>query len=386
MAEESMKKLDSILKGDFPRKVIEAIHAYASRLDKVAIMDFCGTHEWTITYNGIRTLMPDNVELIAGPGCPVCITPAYYVDYLIDLSLDGVTVLTYGDSYKLPASVGKRPRTLAEAKEVGGNVKIVYSFLDAVRHAKNIGGADVVFFGVGFETTMPSIASLLYANKVPSNMKILSAYRYTPPVVKYLLNNVREVKVDGIIAPGHVSAVIGAGEWSFIPKVYKIPTVVAGFEALDVLLAILHILKMLIDREPGLRNEYSRVVKWEGNIIAKRIIGTVFEPYDGYWRGIGFIERGAARLTDKYRKFDAVHHYGLKDPPIDLSKEILPGCKCSEVVLGKLRPTDCPLFMGACKPSIPYGPCMVSVEGTCRIWAENPEVFRLRKFAKLLRQ
>jgi hydrogenase expression/formation protein HypD len=348
-------------------------------------MDFCGTHEWTITYNGIRTLMPDNVELIAGPGCPVCITPAYYVDYLIDLSLSNVTILTYGDSYRLPASIGKRPRTLAEAKEVGGDVIIVYSFLDAVRKAKSMDG-DAVFFGVGFETTMPSIASLLYADKVPPNMKILSAYRYTPPVVKYLLNNVKGVKVDGIIAPGHVSAVIGAQEWDFIPKEYRIPTVVAGFEALDVLLAILHIMKMLIDEKPELRNEYSRVVKWEGNIIAKKVINHVFEPYSGYWRGIGFIEQGAARLTDKYRKFDAVDQYGLKDPPIDLSKETIPGCKCSEVVLGKLRPTECPLFMKACKPNTPYGPCMVSIEGTCRIWAENPGIFKLKSLTKLLRQ
>ncbi|RLG75880.1 MAG: hydrogenase formation protein HypD [Thermoprotei archaeon] len=344
----------------------------------VKIMDFCGTHEWTITHYGIRTLVPDGVELIAGPGCPVCITPAYYVDQLIKLSLDGVEVLTYGDAVRLPASVGLKPRSLLEAKAIGGKVHVVYSFMDAVKYAKSRTG-DMVFFAIGFETTMPSVASVIIKGKVPKNLTILTAYRYTPPIVRYLFTKVKGVHLDGVIAPGHVSAVIGASSWEFIPKDYGVPTVVAGFEAIDVLIAIEKILEMIAKSKAELVNEYSRVVKWEGNKLAKKAISEVFDVHDAYWRGIGFVERSGGFLRDRFKEYDAVRQYGLRDPPEDLSKEIIPGCKCHEVVLGLSKPTDCPLFMKVCRPSSPYGPCMVSIEGTCRIWAEHPEVLMLKE-------
>ncbi len=370
------------LQGELSVAILKRLRELAGELrDEINIMDFCGTHEWTITHYGIRSLLPDNINLIAGPGCPVCVTPAYYVDQLIKLSFEGVKVYTYGDSFKLPASKGFKPRSLFHAKEEGGNVEVVYSFRDAISRAREY-GKDSVFFAVGFETTMPTTSLPLYHGVVPRNLRILSAYRLTPPVVRYLFEEVKGARIDGVIAPGHVSAVIGASSWEFIPEDYSVPTVVAGFEAVDVLIAIERLLTMIKEGEPGLVNEYSRVVAWEGNKVAKKVINEVLEPGNAYWRGIGFIENSGMFLRDKYAGYDAVREFGLEDPPSDLSGERLPGCRCHEVVLGLAKPTDCPLFLKACTPKTPYGPCMVSIEGACRVWAENPLVLDLREVMK----
>ncbi len=335
----------------------------------VKIMNFCGTHEWTITHYGLRTLMPEEVELIAGPGCPVCVTPGHYVEGLAELSFEGVTVLTYGDAYRLPARRGSKYGSLAHARSEGGDVRVVYSFVDAINLAKSRSSKEHVFFAVGFETTMPSTAYPLIAGTVPSNLYVLSAYRLTPPVMKYLLESVKDVVLDGIIAPGHVSAVIGANAWLFIPEEYGIPTVVSGFEPLDVLLSIHAILRMLKQGKPALINEYARVVTHEGNKQAKEAITEAHDVVDAYWRGVGVIPKSGATLRKKYEKHDATTRYGINAQP-DFT-DVMPGCKCGEVVLGKARPTDCPHFMKTCTPTRPYGPCMVSQEGTCRIWAEN---------------
>ncbi|OYT39280.1 MAG: hydrogenase formation protein HypD [Desulfurococcales archaeon ex4484_58] len=353
--------------------IVDKIHRYAEKLsgkgyNNIKIMNFCGTHEWTITHYGLRSLMPDNVELIAGPGCPVCITPGYYVDLLIKLSMENYTVLSYGDSYKLPGTKLRGVRSLFDAKIRGWDTRIVYSFLDAIKTAHKNPDRKHVFFAVGFETTMPTTALPLYQGIVPKNLLILSAYRLTPPIMKYLLDEKPEARLDGIIAPGHVSAVIGSNAWSFLPRDYSIPTVVAGFEPIDVLLAILYILKMIYEQKPMLVNEYTRVVKPEGNTIAKKIMYSVYSVVDSYWRGIGVVKSSGAIHSEKYREYDLFHNLGFEDKPVD---DKLPGCKCPEVTLGLAKPTDCPLFMKRCTPNNPYGPCMVSVEGTCRIWAEN---------------
>ncbi|MEM2074480.1 MAG: hydrogenase formation protein HypD [Zestosphaera sp.] len=352
-------------------KIVESIKHLAGLLEgeTVRIMSFCGTHEWTVTSYGLRTIMPENVELIAGPGCPVCVTPGHYVEGLIKLSMEGVNILTYGDAFKLPSLRGRALRSLAEAKVAGGKVTVVYSFLDAVKEALRKPSEEHVFFAVGFETTMPSVAELLHGNAVPPNMTVLSAYRLTPPVMRYLLKSVKEVKIDGIIAPGHVSAVIGSKAWEFLVTEYGIPTVVAGFEPVDVLLAVLAVLKSRVDNRPVLINEYGRVVKPDGNLRAKRLISEVFDIVDSYWRGIGVIELSGAVLRRGFECRDASARYGIRESP-DFS-DVLLGCRCGEVTLGKVRPTECPLFMKTCTPENPYGPCMVSSEGTCRIWAEN---------------
>ena len=356
------------------REIVSAIHRLASRLkDKgftvIKIMNFCGTHEWTITHYGIRSLMPSNIDLVAGPGCPVCITPGYYVDLLVKLSFEDYTVLTYGDAYRLPGIHTARYRSLYDARMNGGSVEIVYSFYDAVVRARRNKSRKYIFFAVGFETTMPSTGELLYRGFVPENLLILSAYRFTPPVMKYLLDKVEDVVLHGVIAPGHVSVITGSSTWSFLPEEYSVPVVVAGFEPVDVLLAVFFILKMIYERKPGLINEYSRVVKPDGNVYAKRVMDTVYEYVDAYWRGIGVIPVSGAVLNKKYGKHDLFRQLSISHNHV--LEDMIPGCRCGEVVLGKIKPIECPLFMKKCTPENPYGPCMVSVEGTCRIWAEN---------------
>lgn len=360
------------------RHIVVEINNLARRLKRkgyetIKIMNFCGTHEWTISHYGIRSLMPDNVELIPGPGCPVCITPGSYVEELIRLSFEGYTILTYGDAYKLPTgNPSSKLKSLAEARSVGGSVKIVYSFLDALKISRNSNG-NYIFFAIGFETTMPSTAEILYKNNMPSNMLILSAYRYTPPIMKYLVEVVKDVEINGVIAPGHVSAIIGSNAWKFLPEQYSIPVVVSGFEPVDVLISILMILKQIDKQKPGLVNEYKRVVKPEGNTYAKKLIDSVYVKKDAYWRGIGIVPNSGGYLDNRYSKYDVFTQLGIRER---YHTDTLPGCKCSEIVLGKLKPTDCPLFLKTCTPETPYGPCMVSVEGTCRIWAENINVIR----------
>ncbi|RLG83572.1 MAG: hydrogenase formation protein HypD [Thermoprotei archaeon] len=359
----------------YSKTILRQIHSIASdihsreSIESIKIMNFCGTHEWTISYYGIRSLVPKTIDLIAGPGCPVCITPGGYVDELIKLSFEDYTILTYGDAYKLPSTRSSKIRSLADARSLGGNVIVVYSFIDALRIARENPRNKYVFFAIGFETTMPSTAEPLYKGIVPKNLLILSAYRYTPPIMKYLLEVERDVKIHGIIAPGHVSSIIGARAWSFLPEKYHIPTIVSGFEPIDVLISILLILKQISLRISRLVNEYKRVVRDEGNLYAKNIMAKVYDVREAYWRGIGIVPESGGFLKEKYKEYDAFYQLGLKET--GTFDDIMPGCKCSEVVLGKAKPIDCPLFMKACTPEKPYGPCMVSIEGTCRIWAET---------------
>lgn len=359
------------------RIIVDKIREYSSKLrekgyERIRIMNFCGTHEWTITHYGLRTLMPDNIDLIPGPGCPVCITPGYYVDLLIKLSMEDYTVLSYGDSYRLPGSSLKNIRSLYDARLAGGDTRVVYSFLDAIKIARENPGRRFIFFAIGFETTMATTAYPLKQGIVPDNLYILSAYRLTPPILKYLLENIKEISLDGIIAPGHVSSIIGAYSWIFAPRVFGIPTVVSGFEPVDVLISILYIIRMIYENKPDLVNEYTRVVKPFGNIIAKKIIWSVYRVVDAYWRGIGIVPSSGAVHNFNYSKHDLLYNLGLEDKP--RIEDNLPGCKCSEIVIGLAKPIECPLFMKTCTPENPYGPCMVNIEGTCRIWAENTPI------------
>lgn len=336
--------------------------------EKINIMHVCGTHEHTITYYGLRTLLPENVNVIAGPGCPVCIVPAREIDEAIKLAKDGIRVLTYGDMYKVPGSY----ESLAKAKARGAKVNVVYGFIDAIKIAKQI-NEDMVFFGVGFETTAPTVASYIANNKVPSNLTILMSYRITVPAVEFILSSPHNL--NGIICPGHVSTIIGAEAWEFIVNKYNLPTVVAGFEPLDVMLAILYILEQLHSHDAKLVNEYSRVVKWDGNKIAKAYLKRAFKTVDRDWRGIGVIPKSGWLLRDNYSELDARERYQVK---IDKWIDIKGNCKCAEVVLGKAVPTDCPYFAKSCTPQHPIGACMVSSEGTCAIWYKYGG-YRLRK-------
>jgi hydrogenase expression/formation protein HypD len=373
-----LKRLEELLRrSEYARKVVEKIHQLAPKAvarvgqSPIKIMDFCGTHESTITHFGLRSLMPPDVELVAGPGCPVCITPAYYVDVAIRLSLEGIRVFTYGDAYKLPGSGrrGKDIRSLEEARAAGGNVVVVYGILDAIRIAKE-DGKESVFFAVGFETTAPSTAAPVVKGHVPSNMTIINVHRLTPPIMRYTFETHKDNPIRGVIAPGHVSTIVGAKAWRFVVDEFGIPTVVTGFEPLDVLLAVLEILRQHVEGKPRLVNEYTRVVTWEGNTTAQRQINECCEVVDAAWRGIGFVPKSGLAFREKYRHVDAFHQYGIKDlSPDEWKYDLPPGCRCAEVTLGLAKPTDCPHFMKTCTPGTPYGPCMVSSEGTCAVWA-----------------
>ena len=353
---------------------VRMIREYASALaakgfGTVKLMNFCGTHEWTTVHFGIRSLMPSNVELVAGPGCPVCVTPSACVESAIKLALDGVTVYTFGDAYRLPAlrPVGGA-RSLLEAKAAGGDVRVVYSFMDAIRDAQS--AREAVFLAIGFETTAPSYALPLSKGLAPSKLKLITALRLTPPAAKRAIAAALErglVPVKGIIAPGHVSTVTGAEPWDRLARELGLPAVVSGFEPVDLLASIAALLKMMLEQRVGVEVEYKRLVTWEGNVAAKKLIAEVFEVADAAWRGLGVIPESGLELRGPYRVYDAREEYGLPLPGPE--SDMPAGCRCADVVLGLAKPTGCPLFMKACTPSKPFGPCMVSSEGTCAIWA-----------------
>ncbi|GAB6148219.1 hydrogenase formation protein HypD [Stetteria hydrogenophila] len=354
-------------------KVTKLIHRVARDVDGIVkIMDFCGTHEHTIVSGGIRSLMPENVELVAGPGCPVCITPAFYVDAAIRLAMDGVRVYTYGDVYLLPGSEppgSSRPRTLADARAQGADVVIVYGIVEAIKHYRR-DPKESVFIAVGFETTAPALASAVVNGRLPEKMTAINVHRLTPPIMRYAFEAHRDAPIRGVIAPGHVSTITGAKAWEFVPREFGIPTVVAGFEHIDVLKAVLLILLMLREGKPRLVNEYKRAVTWEGNTVAQRLINECCEVVDAAWRGLGYVPESGLAFRDKYSKYDALKQYGIREPtPEEWRYDLPPGCRCAEVTLGLAKPTDCPLFMKRCTPGTPYGPCMVSVEGACSVWA-----------------
>jgi len=353
---------------------VELIRKYASELAargcaSVKLMNFCGTHEWTTVHFGIRSLVPPSVELVAGPGCPVCITPSACVEAAIELALDGVTVYTFGDAYRLPALRPVRgARSLIEAKAAGGDVRVVYSFADAIRDARN--AREAAFLAIGFETTAPSYALPLARGLVPPNLKLITALRLTPPAAKRAIAAAVErglEPVRGIIAPGHVSTVTGAEPWDRLARELGLPAVVSGFEPVDLLVSVATLLRMLLEGRVGAEIEYRRLVTWEGNVAAKKLIAEVFEVADAAWRGLGVIPESGLELRGPYRGYDAWEEYGLPRPGPE--GDMPGGCRCADVILGLAKPTDCPLFMKACTPSKPYGPCMVSSEGTCAIWA-----------------
>ncbi|MEW9492253.1 MAG: hydrogenase formation protein HypD [Candidatus Aramenus sulfurataquae] len=342
-------------------------------LDKIKIMNFCGSHEWTTTHYGLRALMPKEVELIPGPGCPVCVTPSSDIENVIKLAMDGYRVYTFGDVFKLPTvNHYKKDQigSLAAAKAAGADVRIAYSFVDAIEDAKK-DNKPSVFFGVGFETTTPSYAVLFAKEKVPKNMLFYSSIKLTAPAAEYAVKihkSTKRTPVSGVIGPGHVSTIIGAISWDFFPKEYKIPAVVSGFEPIDILVGVLVILKDLYTNEIKYTNlEYKRVAKPEGNLYAQEEIREVFDVVDAIWRGIGAIPKSGLDLNERFSEHNAKLQLGLKEKPWDY--DLPPGCKCNEVTLGVAYPDECPLFMKACTPARPWGPCMVSMEGACAVWA-----------------
>ncbi len=344
------------------KRVADKIRQLTPKTGTIKICHVCGTHEWTISHFGIRSLLPPNIEVIAGPGCPVCILPASEVDAAIELAKRGVTVTCFGDVLRVPGSHG----SLLDAKAEGADVRIVYSTSDAVKMAQAEPQKDFMFFAVGFETTAPSTAIEINA-KPPANLSFLISHRIVPPAME-LLAKMSDLQLNGFIAPGHVSTIIGVEPYRVFPEKYGLPTVVGGFEPLDLLFSVYLILKQLHEGKPRLENEYSRGVNWNGNQKAQALINQAFRVVDGKWRGLGTIPASTLALQDAYASYDALQKYGVK---LQDGIDSQPGCQCHLVVIGKIKPDACPLFMRTCTPQNPVGACMVSMEGTCRVWAKT---------------
>ncbi len=347
---------------ELAKRVAEKINRLALKEGTIKICHVCGTHEWTITHFGIRSLLPSNVEVIAGPGCPVCIVPASEVDEAVQLAQMGIVVTCFGDVLRVPGS----RMSLLDAKAEGADVRVVYGVGDAVKIATKEPDKQFAFFAVGFETTAPSTAVEII-NKPPKNLSFLVSHRLIPPAMK-LLVEMKDLSLNGFIAPGHASTIIGLKPYEVFPEKHGMPTVVAGFEPLDVLFAVYMILKQLDEGKPRLENEYVRAVHWEGNTKAQQLMRRAFDVVDGSWRGLGTIPASKLTLRKQYQAYDARLKHGVK---VEQGMDTPPGCQCHLVVVGKIKPNQCPLFLKACTPQKPTGACMVSSEGTCRIWAKT---------------
>ncbi|KXB06216.1 hydrogenase assembly protein HupF [candidate division MSBL1 archaeon SCGC-AAA382C18] len=345
------------------------IEEVAKTLDReIKLMNVCGTHEMNIVKHGLRDLIPEHIKLIAGPGCPVCVTPAREINESIKLAHDGKIVTTFGDMYRVPGTSS----SLLEAKTEGADVEVVYGISDSVEMAKDKPDREVVHAAVGFETTAPTTAAEIYRNP-PENFSILSSHRIMPPIMEFLLSS-EKTEIDGYICPGHVSTIIGSKPYEFLTEKFGVHQVIAGFEPLDILLSVLMLLQQIDEERKEVENEYERFVKPEGNQKAKQMIDKIFQPVDDIWRGFPTIPLSKLELKKKYEKYDARKKYKIE---IEEEKEFAEGCRCGEVLRGLIVPPDCPLFLNKCKPDSPTGPCMVSAEGACNVWAKHGESTRL---------
>lgn len=339
------------------RPVLERISQHTGR--PYTLMEVCGTHTVSISRFGIRSALPENLKLLSGPGCPVCVTSQRDIDTAIELSrIPGVILATFGDMMKVP---GTRS-SLAREKAKGADIRVCYSTKDALEIAEKNPDKSVVFYGVGFETTAPTIAlSLIEAKKRNiKNYYVFSSHKLVPPALKALLES-GEVKIEGFILPGHVSVVIGLKAYEFLATEYGVPGVISGFEPLDILISIDMLVNQINSGQARIENQYKRTVSYEGNLLAQEYMEQVFEVCDAEWRGIGVIPESGLRLKEEYADFDAARNFEVN---VEKSFEP-PNCSCGEVLRGAKTPFDCALFGKSCTPEKPVGPCMVSSEGAC---------------------
>jgi hydrogenase expression/formation protein HypD len=339
---------------------------------KVRIMNVCGGHERSITMAGLRSALPGNIELIPGPGCPVCICPEEDVFEAIQLALnEDIILVAFGDMLRVPVNVKKsQARSLQEAGAQGADIRPIASPTEAVKIARENPDTPVVFFAAGFETTTAPVAAMLVEG-VPDNLFVLLSGRLTWPAVAMLLDS-GEAGFDALIAPGHVSTVMGPEEWQFVIDRHNMPAAVAGFEPESLLAAMYSVLRQLDDGRYFLDNCYPDLVREGGNKSARQHLDTAFEVKDANWRGVGTIPDSGYKLRDSYQQYDARRHFpDYADDARKRAGQMPPGCDCAAVVLGKKYPNECRLYGRACVPRNPIGPCMVSDEGACRIWWAN---------------
>ncbi|MDO8806368.1 MAG: hydrogenase formation protein HypD [Elusimicrobiota bacterium] len=337
--------------------------AAAKKGGRVNFMEVCGTHTMAIAASGMRRLFPRELRMLSGPGCPVCVTSQGDIDRVLALAgIPGVMITTFGDMLKVKGSKGL---DLASARERGADVRVVYSPLDAVALAAAEPSREVVFIGVGFETTAPVIgAAVARAKKMGlKNFSSTAFFKLVPPALELLLSD-PEHKIHGFLLPGHVSAIIGTGPYRFVAEKYRVPCVVTGFEPLDILAGINMLFKQVISGEPRVEDEYFRAVRAEGNPAAQKLMREVFSVSAATWRAIGPVKNTGLEFSKAYAAFDAVKRFKIKYAEAPEPE----GCLCGTILLGKALPPDCPLFGKGCTPSNAVGPCMVSSEGACAAW------------------
>ena len=354
-----MKFIDEFRDKEIAKGLIRRIQITSAR--PVQLMEVCGTHTVSIFRYGIRSLLPDHIKLISGPGCPVCVTPNEDIDLAIALTRQkDVIIVTFGDMMKVPGSTS----SLQKEKAEGGNIRIIYSSLEALKIAKKHPGMRVVFFAIGFETTSPTIAVAILRAKEEKvqNLFFLNSQKRVPPALLTLLQS-KQIRIDGFILPGHVSAIIGIKPYQFISREFGRPAVITGFEPLDILQGIWMLVKQIEEGRSSIEIQYRRIVNEEGNPIALGKIEEVFEKDESRWRGIGLIPDSGYRFKESYKELD-VRNFDMEvEPP----KEH-PECLCGEVLQGIKTPLECRLFKRVCHPENPIGPCMVSIEGTCHTY------------------
>ncbi len=346
--------------------LLEDIGALAASLPSPArVMEVCGTHTMTLYRSGLTPLLADaGVEMISGPGCPVCITPNGLHEAALSLltEREGLTLATFGDMTRVPTTKGSLQSAVPARRS---RLRVVYSPEEALDEARREPGRGTVFFGAGFETTIPAIAQTVKEARAEGvrNLTVLRALWLLPPALRALLE-AGALRLTGFVYPGHVSAIIGLGPYAFVAEEFGLPGAVAGFEPGDILLAVRSVLAQAAAGKPAVALEYSRVVRPEGNPVARAVAAEVFEPYDAAWRGLGVIPASGLRFRREYAAFDAEARYGLRTSG---GRAELPGCRCGEVLRAVIRPDGCRLFGRKCTPDSPLGPCMVSHEGACLI-------------------
>jgi len=352
-----MKFIDEYRDGEKAKPIIDEIHRLADR--PLRLMEVCGTHTVSIARYGLRQILSEKIDFVSGPGCPVCVTSTGDLDRAVSLArIPGAIVATFGDMMRVPGS----DSTLAQERAAGRDVRVVYSPLDALKMAEENPERKIIFLGIGFETTAPAVgATILEAqNRGLKNFFVLSFHKTVPGALRALLN-LGEIKLDGFILPGHVSAIIGSRPYEFLATEFGLAGVISGFEPLDILQSVLLLARQVKNQKPRVEIQYKRGVHPAGNLRALEVMAKAFEPVDGEWRGLGWIAGTGLALHKERGGLDACRAFDLHLPP---AKEVR-GCRCGDVLRGLIRPAECALFAVVCTPRNPVGPCMVSFEGSC---------------------
>jgi len=359
-----MKYIDEFRSKPLITKLSTEIKAAAECCGQINIMEVCGTHTMSFFRFGLRKLLPENLRLVSGPGCPVCVSPQEYIDSAITLAKKkNIIIATFGDMLRVPGT----HLSLEKLRAEGADISVVYSALDALKIARKNPAKKVIFLAVGFETTIPTVAlSILLAEKEKiNNIFFLCSLKLIPPALSCLLTDKR-LNISAFLLPGHVSAIIGTRPYEFIAEKYKIPCCVSGFEPVDILEGIYFLLKQIKQNKPIVANQYKRVVRKEGNVSAQKTTSAVFKISSAQWRGLGKIPASGLMINSRYSRFDAGKTFGIKR--IAHNAKRTARCRCSDVLKGIISPLGCPLFSKACQPDNPLGPCMVSSEGACNAY------------------